>query len=322
MVKRRVTFGTLLSILAFPLMATERQGSAGGFVDAAGPIAAAQLDHFWTITLLMLIVVVPIFLLVPWILLRYRRGGGGAYRPDWDFNWGIESVIWGVPIALILMLSAALWAHTRQYDPYRPLGPDPLVIEVVSLDWKFLFLYPEQGVATVDYLALPQDRPITLKLTSGTVMQSFMVPQLAGQIYTMAGMTTQLNLSADRPGQYVGRNTQYNGDGFATQSFPTVVMPQDEFNTWLASTRTTDDTLDWKGYQALLKPSIVQEARYFGSFELGLFDRVVSSFSPHRAADHPRPQVGQISGVTTSSQKVISNHKHNGSQLSAKGEQQ
>lgn len=258
--------------------------SAKGFIDPAGPVAAAQLEHFGVITLIMLLVVVPIFVAVPWILLRYRRGGQGKYRPDWDFNWVVEATIWGIPIIIIVLLGSALWSHTQEYDPYRPLGDDPLQIEVVSLDWKFLFLYPEQGVATVDYLALPLNRPVTLTLTSGTVMQSFMVPQLAGQSYTMAGMKTLLNLSADRSGEFVGRNTQYNGDGFATQSFRTVVMPQEEFNTWVQNTRDIEETLAWGGYQTLLEPSIVHEPKFYGAFEPGLFDRVVASFAPHMAS--------------------------------------
>ncbi len=173
------------------------RASAAGFLEPAGPVAAAQLSHFGTISALMLIVIVPMFVALPLVLLRYRRGGKGTYRPDWEFNWGLELLIWGIPVALVAALGTALWNHTLKNDPYRPLGPSPLVVEVVALDWKFLFLYPEQGVATLDLLVLPQGRPVTLKLTSGTVMQSFIVPRLAGQIYAMAGMQTQLNLIAD-----------------------------------------------------------------------------------------------------------------------------
>ena len=269
----------LLSLLAHAASPADTAITNAGFIDAAGPVAAAQFEHFKTIILLMLIVVVPIFILVPWVLWRYRRGGRGAYRPDWDFSWGNEAVLWGVPIILIIVLSSALWAHAHKYDPFRPLGADPLEIEVVSLDWKFLFIYPQQGIATVDYLALEQDRPVRLKLTSGTVMQSFMIPQLAGQIYTMAGMTTQLNLLADRAGEYLGRNTQYNGNGFATQSFRTAVMPKSQFDNWVHNTQKKEQTLDLTAYEEMLKPSIEHAPRYFGNVEAGLFDHVLASFT-------------------------------------------
>ncbi|MFJ7883511.1 COX aromatic rich motif-containing protein [Pseudomonas sp. NPDC096917] len=291
-----ITWVLVVSTLSLPTLAlaaspAETQVYSAGFIDAAGPVAAAQFEHFKTIILLMLIVVVPIFILVPWVLWRYRRGGRGAYRPDWDFNWGNEAVLWGVPIVLIIILSSALWAHTHKYDPYRPLGNDPLDIEVVSLDWKFLFIYPQQGIATLDYLALEQDRPVRLKLTSGTVMQSFMIPQLAGQIYTMAGMTTQLNLMADREGEYLGRNTQYNGDGFATQSFRTTVMSASQFDRWVQDTRKSTQTLDQATYDALLKPSVEHAPRYYGTVENGLFDRVLSSFTGgHAHAGRTAPE--------------------------------
>lgn len=290
-----IVSGLLLPALAHAAPSADTAIANAGFIDAAGPIAAAQFEHFKTIISLMLIVVVPIFILVPWVLWRYRRGGRGAYRPDWDFNWGNEAVLWGIPIILIIVLSSALWAHTHKYDPYRPLGSDPLDIEVVSLDWKFLFIYPQQGIATLDYLALEQDRPVRLKLTSGTVMQSFMIPQLAGQIYTMAGMTTQLNLMADRAGEYRGRNTQYNGDGFATQSFPTVVMPAGQFDAWVRDTRQSAQTLDLSTYQELLKPSIEHAPRYYGSVENGLFERVLGSFTgghEHAKAASAQPSPG------------------------------
>lgn len=274
-----IVSGLLLPVLALAASSADTAITNAGFIDAAGPVAAAQFEHFKTIISLMLIVVVPIFILVPWVLWRYRRGGRGAYRPDWDFNWGNEAVLWGIPIILIIVLGSALWAHTQKYDPYRTLGSEPLDVEVISLDWKFLFIYPQQGIATLDYLALEQNRPVRLKLTSGTVMQSFMIPQLAGQIYTMAGMTTQLNLVADRTGEFLGRNTQYNGEGFHTQSFPTVVMPTAQFDTWVQNTQQSKKTLNFTTYEQMLKPSIEHEPQYFGTVETGLFERVLASFT-------------------------------------------
>nr|WP_183190972.1 COX aromatic rich motif-containing protein [Ancylobacter tetraedralis] len=242
----------------------------------------------------MLIVIVPMFVALPIVLWRYRRGGKGTYRPDWEFNWGLELLIWGIPVALVAALGTALWKHTLKNDPYRPLGPAPLVVEVVSLDWKFLFLYPEQGVATLDLLALPEGRPVTLKLTSGTVMQSFIVPRLAGQIYAMAGMQTKLNLIADATGDFVGRNTQYNGLGFASQSFTARVMSPNDFAAWVAGAKAQPAALDAAGYAALLAPSVANEPVIYGRFTPGLFDQIIASFAPGMAAGHSghAPQAG------------------------------
>ena len=257
---------------------------AGSFLEPAGPIAASQLSHFGTISALMLIVIVPMFVALPIVLWRYRRGGAGTYRPDWEFNWGLELLIWGIPVALVVALGTALWKHTLQSDPYRVLGPEPLVVEVVSLDWKFLFLYPEQGVATLDLLALPEGRPVTLRLTSGTVMQSFIIPRLVGQIYAMAGMQTRLNLMADETGDFTGRNTQYNGLGFATQSFTTRVMSPEDFEGWVEATKAQAASLDEAGYAKLLGPSTVDAPVLYGRFTPGLFDQVVASFAPGMVA--------------------------------------
>ncbi len=274
---------------------------AGGFLDPAGPIASAQLAHLGVVGGLMLLVVVPMFVALPIVLVRYRRGGKGTYRPDWDFNWGLEAVIWGIPVALVALLGTALWNHTLEYDPYRPLGPEPLEIQVVALDWKFLFLYPEEGVATLDLLALPEGRPVTLKLTSATVMQSFVVPRLAGQIYAMAGMQTQLNLAASETGDFIGRNTQYNGLGFATQSFTTRVMSPVDFDAWVATPKADDAPLDAAGYAKLAEPAVVKQPVAYGGFPPGLFDAIIASFAPGmvaaEASSHhghtPDPETGR-----------------------------
>lgn len=285
--------------------------SAAGFLEPAGPVAAAQLSHFGTISALMLIVIVPMFVALPLVLWRYRRGGKGTYRPDWEFNWGLELLIWGIPVALVAALGTALWNHTLKNDPYRPLGPAPLVVEVVALDWKFLFLYPEQGVATLDLLVLPQGRPVTLKLTSGTVMQSFIVPRLAGQIYAMAGMQTQLNLIADATGDFTGRNTQYNGLGFATQSFTTRVVSAEDFASWVNGAKAQSATLDAAGYQALLPASVVNEPVIYGRFTPGLFDQIIASFAPGMAGGHQGHGAQAGTGTPAAPAAPAAAHQHN-----------
>lgn len=263
----------LIGLFSTPVMAL-------GFIEPAGPVSEAQLSHFGTISLLMLLVIVPLFVALPIVLIRYRQGSNAVYKPDWDFNWKIEALIWGGPVLLVSVLGISLWSHTVKYDPYKPLGPDPIIIEVISLDWKFLFLYPEQNIATMDLLVLPEKRPVTFKLTSGTVMQSFMIPQLAGQIYTMGGMITQLNLVADKKGNFIGRNTQYNGNGFATQSFTTKVVDPSDFNEWILEAKRSPNLLDWDKYQQLLAPTIEHEPFIYASIEKDLFARVLDSFVP------------------------------------------
>lgn len=272
---------SLTTVVASPVMAEVLGTVSGrGFIEPAGPVAQAQLHHFGVIVAIMMLVLVPIFIAVPILIWRYRRGGNGAYRPKWDFNSAIESTIWGFPIVIVAILGVALWNYTFRYDPYQPLGDNPLEVQVIALDWKFLFLYPEQGIATVDFLAIPEGRPVTLKLTSGTVMQSFMIPQLAGQIYTMAGMQTQLNLRADTAGHYVGRNTQYNGNGFHEQSFLTKAMVPSYFDQWVELQKARPNRLDWAGYEGLLKPSVINQPIIYGGFEPDLYTRVLASFVP------------------------------------------
>ena len=145
-----------------------------------------------------------------------------AYRPQWSFSWPLEGLIWIPPTLIVVSLAVLVWRDTHALDPYRPLPSDlpPTEVQAVALDWKWLFIYPDKQIAAADELVFPADRPVHLKLTSGTVMQSLLFPQLAGQIFAMAGMTTQLNIAADRPGTYRGENTQFNGEGFQRQKFP------------------------------------------------------------------------------------------------------
>lgn len=249
---------------------------AESFLDPAGPVAAAQAGHFGFVTLVMLAVIAPLFIVLPAVLWRYRRGGGrGRHRPDWDGDRRLEAVIWGVPAVALAVLGVQLWRQTMALDPAAPLGPDPLRVEVVALDWKFLFLYPDLGVAAVDLLALPQGRATRLTLTSASVMQSLQIPRLGGQIYAMGGMATELNLSADAVGSYEGRNTQFNGRGFDGQRFETRVMTPERFDAWLAETRAAP-ALSAEAYAALEQPSEPEAPQVFSTFPPHLFHDIMT----------------------------------------------
>nr|WP_170763107.1 ubiquinol oxidase subunit II [Ruegeria lacuscaerulensis] len=229
--------------------------ASDSFMDPQGPIAAVQKTHLLRATVLILVAVIPVLVLVPLIALRYRRrkGADAAYRPKWDFSAGLEFVMWGVPVVIVALLSFYLWKATHRLDPYATrFGETPaLNVQVVGLDWKWLFIYPDLGIASVGELGLPVKQQVAMTLTTDTVMQSFMIPALAGQIYAMPGMTTQLHLVADTPETMQGENTQYNGRGFTKQKFETLAMQPEDFNAWVEGVRTNGIPLDPDTYRAL-----------------------------------------------------------------------
>jgi cytochrome o ubiquinol oxidase subunit 2 len=221
---------------------------------------------------------------------RYRKGSARAeaeYDPEWDHSTRLELLIWGVPLLLIIILGLITWISTHKLDPYRPLdrldanrpipaGVKPLEVQVVSLDWKWLFIYPEQGVATVNELVTPVDVPIRFKLTSAAVMNTFYVPDLAGMIYTMAGMETQLNAVINKAGVYDGFSAHYSGAGFAQMRFKYHGVSQADFDAWVAKTKAAGDTLDRSAYLELEQPSSAEPVRRFSKVAPGLFHAVVN----------------------------------------------
>lgn len=254
--------------------------AADGFLDPDGPVAAGQRDLFFVTVLLVLVVITPIVVGMPWLLWRYRRGSNAAYRPNWHFSWPLEILAWGVPFAVVAVLSWFLWTASMRLDPYRPLNAavEPLRVQVVGLDWKWLFIYPDLNVASVDELALPVGRPVRLVLTSDTVMQSLLIPRLAGQIYAMAGMRTQLNLRADHAGRYLGENTQYNGRGFATQKFQAVALSDAAFSQWVGQARQSRLELDCATYARLARRDVVDSPRQYRVETPHLFDWIVDKY--------------------------------------------
>jgi cytochrome o ubiquinol oxidase subunit 2 len=210
-----------------------------GFLHAQGPVAGDTRHLFAIVCVILLFVAGPVLLLTPIFAWHYRlSNSASAFRPKWNFSRTLEFFIWIPPAAIVIGLGALAWNYTHRLDPYRPIAGAgaPLEIEVVALDWKWLFIYPGEHMATINQLVIPAGRPVHLRLTSGTVMQSLLIPELAGQIYAMPGMTTQLNFAADRPGVYPGRNTQYDGNGFAGQRFTVVALPTAQYDHWAART--------------------------------------------------------------------------------------
>ena len=252
-----------------------------GFLSPAGPVAQIIHDEFLFVCLVMLFVIVPVLLLVPLVAWHYRLSNTkSAYRPQWGFSWSLEGLIWIPPTAIVVILAVFLWRDAHRLDPYKPLPGEAITVQAIAADWKWIFVYPEQGVATVNRLVIPAGRPVHLDLTSATVMQAMFVPRLAGQIAVMAGMRTQLNLQADRPGSFFGENTQFSGFGFQNQKFAVDAMDAAGFDRWLAETRAQPNRLDATEYEKLTRRGTLPNPLAYAAVQPGLFDRVVSMQQP------------------------------------------
>lgn len=244
-----VRWARCIGVAVIPLLLGACAGNEHmSFLDPQGPVAHAQMVHFyWVLGIMAVFVAAPIFLVLPLLLWRYRYGNTAArYTPKWRDNGVIVLMTWGGPILIVCALGFLVWRDSHRLDPYKPLpsSQPALQVQVIGYDWKWLFIYPDQGIATIGTFVMPVGRPVTLHLTSATVMQSFLIPALGGQIYAMGGMVTQLNLEARHEGQFLGENTMYNGNGFHFEKFVAVAKQPADFNAWVREVRTTGMPLD------------------------------------------------------------------------------
>jgi len=268
-------------------------GCEPGVLDPAGPIAAQERVILGNSVAIMLVVVVPVIVAALAFAWWFRAGNGRAlYRPDWRYSGQLELLVWSVPALIVLFLGGIAWIGSHDLDPPKPIAGATLRVEVVSLDWKWLFIYPDQGVASINRLVLPAGRPVQFRLTSATVMNSFFVPRLGSQIYTMAGMTTRLNVRADQPGRYRGLSANYSGKGFPGMAFAVDAVPAGQFDRWLAAARGGGPVLDGPAYVALVKPSENVAPTTYRAVAPRLFDAIVrdSGTRSQRAADDGRGQ--------------------------------
>ncbi|CAN5921578.1 ubiquinol oxidase subunit II [soil metagenome] len=250
-----------------------------------GPIAHAERGLLIDAFTVMMVVVVPVILMAFFFAWRYRASNREArYEPTWAYSVKIDAFVWLVPALIVIAVGILVWRSTHKLDPYREIASDlpPLDIQVVGQDWKWLFIYPEQGVASVNQMAIPVGRPISLRITSDTVMNSFYVPALAGQIYAMAGMQTRLQLLADAPGKFVGRNTQYSGSGFSDQFFEVVATSPADFDAWVAKAKQAPGKLDAATYAKLAEKSRLNPIVYYSTVEPKLFDSIIEKFAGPR----------------------------------------
>ncbi len=269
-----------------------------------GDIAQQQSQLIVTAVVLMLLIVVPVISLTLWFAWRYRVANKAAtYTPEWDHSTRLELLIWGAPLLIVIALGAVTWISTHQLDPYRPLaridanrplvaGVKPLVVEVVALDWKWLFVYPELGIATVNELAAPVDRPIEFKITASTVMNSFYIPALAGQIYAMPGMQTQLHAVINTAGVYDGFSANYSGPGFSHMRFKFLGMAPADFESWVQATKSAGGELARSEYLKLEQPSEKEPVRRYASVDAGLYDAILN-----RCVDSGKMCMGQMMAI-------------------------
>ncbi|HBH67243.1 MAG TPA: ubiquinol oxidase subunit II, partial [Erwinia persicina] len=232
---------------------------------------------------LMMIVVIPAVLMAVVFAWKYRASNTNAkYSPNWSHSNKVEAVVWTVPILIIVFLGILTWKSTHALEPSKPLASDlkPVVIEVVSLDWKWMFIYPEQGIATVNQIAFPANRPVSFKITSNTVMNSFFIPTLGSQIYAMAGMQTKLHLIANEAGTFDGMSSNFSGRGFSGMKFKAIATPDEaSFEQWVAKAKQSPDTLmTMDDFNKLAAPSENHPVEFFSSVKPGLFKDIIGQF--------------------------------------------
>jgi cytochrome o ubiquinol oxidase subunit II len=249
-------------------------------LEPQGMIGAKERDLIFTSTLLMLIVVIPVFFLMTFFAWRYREGSKAVHAPDWEHNYIAEYCWWGVPLIIIGILAVLTWKSSHELNPFKPIDSDvkPLKIQVVALQWKWLFLYPEQGIATINFVSFPEKTPIDFEVTSDAPMNSFWIPQLGGMIYAMPAMRTQLHLIADAPGVFRGASANISGEGFAGMSFTAHALSAGDFEGWVGSAQATPQKLTAVEYEQLVAPSSYNPRATYVLGQIDLFDQIIMKY--------------------------------------------
>jgi cytochrome o ubiquinol oxidase subunit 2 len=272
-------------------------GCAQGVLDPKGPVATAERQILFNALGIMLAIVIPTILATLGVAFWFRASNTRArYRPDFVYSGRIELLVWSVPLMTVLLVGGVAWVGAHELDPRKPINPavKPVQVQVASLDWKWLFIYPELGIASVNYLAVPVGTPVSFELTSATVMNSFFVPQLGSQIYTMSGMVTHLQLQADQAGTFPGLSANFSGGGFSDMHFTVDAVTADQFARWVAATRDSGRRLDAQAYADLARPSHAVMPFTYGSVAPGLFREISSpGMAAHESNSQVQPQAAQ-----------------------------
>jgi cytochrome o ubiquinol oxidase subunit 2 len=293
-----------------PLLGTLLLGGCNmTLLNPTGQVGLEQRNLIITATLLMLLVVIPVIVMTFLFAWKYRASNTNAtYTPKWNHSTKIEIAVWTVPILIIIALGYVTYVSTHELDPYRPLESDvkPITIEVVSLDWKWVFIYPEQGIATVNKIVFPTNTPVNFKVTSDSVMNSFFIPGLGGQIYAMAGMQTKLHLIANRDAEMEGISANYSGAGFTGMKFKAISTSQENFDAWVSEVKKAPKQLESAEYEALTKPSQNNPVELYSSVTPNLFQIIVDKYEgmkPGKPMHHEKKEkeVAHMEGMDMSS---------------------
>jgi cytochrome o ubiquinol oxidase subunit 2 len=285
---QRIACGAALSLLA--------GGCNRGILDPVGPVGSAEKTILINSTAIMLAIIIPTMIATVAVAWWFRRGNTKAtYRPDWEYSGAIELVVWAIPALTIMLLGGIAWIGSHALDPAKPLESTkpPINVQVVSLDWKWLFIYPDQHIATVNQLVVPAGTPVNFRLTSATVWNVFFVPQMGSMIYTMPRMAVRLNLEADRVGVFPGRSAHFSGDGFPGMEFNVRAVPPEQFAAWIQAAHAAGPVLDGRAYAELSKPTSYVKPMTYSNVAPGLFDAVLTGRAPAtQQLPHSRPAPG------------------------------
>jgi cytochrome o ubiquinol oxidase subunit 2 len=284
-----IALGALIIFEFGMLMHNLMRGHSIAILQPAGTIAEQQRYLIEFAAILGIAVIIPVFILTFFIVWRFRDGNVKAkYRPNWDGNARLEAIWWGIPCAIILVLAVVTWQSSHTLDPRRNIqsSTKPMTIQVIALNWKWLFIYPEQNIATVNYVQFPEDTPIHFEITSDGPMNSFWIPQLGGQIYAMAGMQTSLQLMADNPGTYAGSSANLSGVGFAGMKFNAVSSTNADFSKWVQSVWESPDRLTLGEFEKLALPSQNNPVKLYGSRDEDVYGTVMMKYMGHNMNTH------------------------------------
>ena len=272
----------LISVITAVFLLSGCKQHMTGLLNAQGMIARDERKLLFDALALMLIVVVPVIIMSFAFAFRYRASHPTSeYRPDWSHNYFLETIWWGIPLVMIIVLGILTWKKTHQLDPYRTIPvPGPIEqVQVVSLRWKWLFIYPKEKIATVNYLQIPDKRQVEFFITSDAPMSAFFIPSLGSQIYAMAGMRTRLHLYTSHPGVYDGLDSQYNGAGFSNMHFKVKVTSQTDFNKWVNTMKTSKKILSISEYKRIVQPTLSSPVIKYSSVYPDLFNRIMMQYT-------------------------------------------
>ncbi|WP_159566029.1 ubiquinol oxidase subunit II [Budvicia diplopodorum] len=246
-----------------------------------GQIGMEQKSLILTATFLMLIVVIPVIFMTFYFAWKYRETNKNAkYTPNWAHSNKIEMVVWGIPCIIIIILGTLTWKSTQELDPRQPIQSEAktITVEAIAMNWKWLFIYPDLGIATVNEISFPENVPVKFKVTSDDVMNSFFIPRLGSQIYAMAGMQNIVHLIANEKGVYPGMSANYSGAGFSGMKFNAIVTSQEDFDKWVEKVKQSPEQLQWEDYKQLAKPSENNKVEYFSTIKPGLYLEIINQY--------------------------------------------